>query len=95
MPLPLALGKRGRQSSTDFLTQALALAKRGSHLPHTGFSCHYPSPRLKNIWFYCLFFPEARDVCREVRMSDERAGFREAESEEQIEQDFLAGEIAA
>jgi len=28
-------------------------------------------------------------------MSDERAGFREAESEERIEQDFLAGEIAA
>jgi len=28
-------------------------------------------------------------------MSDERAGFREAESKERIEQDFLAGEIAA
>jgi len=28
-------------------------------------------------------------------MSDERAGFREEESEERIEQDFLAGEIAA
>jgi len=28
-------------------------------------------------------------------MSDERAWFREAESEERIEQDFLAGEIAA
>jgi len=28
-------------------------------------------------------------------MSDERAGFREAESEERIEPDFLAGEIAA
>jgi hypothetical protein len=38
---------------------------------------------------------KARDVCREVRMSDEGAGFREAESEERIEQDFLAGEIAA
>jgi len=28
-------------------------------------------------------------------MSDERAGILEEESEEQIEQDFLAGEIAA
>jgi hypothetical protein len=28
-------------------------------------------------------------------MSDERARIREAESEERIEQDFLAGEIAA
>jgi len=28
-------------------------------------------------------------------MSDERAGIREAEREERIEQDFLAGEIAA
>jgi len=28
-------------------------------------------------------------------MSDERAGIREAESEKRIEQDFLAGEIAA
>jgi len=32
---------------------------------------------------------------REVRMSDERARFLEEESEERIEQDFLAGEIAA
>jgi len=32
---------------------------------------------------------------REVRMSDERAWFLEEESEERIEQDFLAGEIAA
>jgi len=41
---------------------------------------------------------EARDVWREVRMSDEQAGFLSAwreESEERIEQDFLAGEIAA
>jgi hypothetical protein len=36
-----------------------------------------------------------RDVWREVRMSDERAGLLEEESEERIEQDFLAGEIAA
>jgi len=28
-------------------------------------------------------------------MSDERAGFLEVESEERIEPDFLAGEIAA
>jgi len=28
-------------------------------------------------------------------MSDERAGFLEEESKERIEQDFLAGEIAA
>jgi hypothetical protein len=40
-----------------------------------------------------LFFPTARDVWREVRMSDERAGFLEEESEERIEPDFLAGEI--
>jgi hypothetical protein len=32
---------------------------------------------------------------REVRMSDERARFLEEESEERIEQDCLAGEIAA
>ncbi len=32
---------------------------------------------------------------REVRMSDERARILEEESEERIEQDFLAGEIAA
>jgi hypothetical protein len=45
--------------------------------------------------FLLFLFPKARDVWGEVRMSDERAGFREAESEERIEQDFLAGEIAA
>jgi hypothetical protein len=41
---------------------------------------------------------KARDEWREVRMSDERARFLSAwreESEERIEQDFLAGEIAA
>jgi hypothetical protein len=45
-----------------------------------------------------LLGDKARDEWREVRMSDERArflsGLRE-ESEERIEQDFLAGEIAA
>jgi hypothetical protein len=41
---------------------------------------------------------KARDEWREVRMSDERAGFlsaRREESEKRIEQDFLAGEHAA
>jgi hypothetical protein len=41
---------------------------------------------------------KARDEWREVRMSDERAGDLSAwreESKERIEQDFLAGEIAA
>jgi hypothetical protein len=38
---------------------------------------------------------EGREMWREVRMSDERAWFLEEESEERIEQDFLAGEIAA
>jgi hypothetical protein len=34
-------------------------------------------------------------IWREVRMSDERAWFLEEKSEERIEQDSLAGEIAA
>jgi len=38
---------------------------------------------------------ETRDDVVRIRMSDERAWFLEEESEERIEQDFLAGEIAA